>query len=64
MTNQYSIYESNHNGEKRFVLSAPTQKEAEWAFDELRRSLLKYKDAEIEWQFTFFDDEVAIGEIV
>ena len=57
-----SIYEIQH-GEKHLVLSAPSIDEANWAFDELKRKLSKYKDTTVEWQYTYFDDEPAIGEI-
>jgi len=58
-----SIYETNKKCEKQLVLTAPTIKEAEWAFDELRPKIERYKNARIVWNFTFFTDEVAVGEI-
>ena len=63
MTIGYSIYEII-NDEKHCVLSSPTKEEAEWAFDELRRKIPKYANAEVEWQATFFSDEPMVGYIV
>lgn len=59
-----SIYETNcHTGTKQLVLTAPTKDEAEWAFDELQRTVPKYRDRRIAWQATFFNDEIMVGEI-
>ena len=65
MTHEYaSIYETNyHTGAKQLVLTAPTKDEAEWAFDELRRTIPRYSNRDIYWQYTFFDDEILVGEI-
>ncbi len=60
-----SIYKTDcHTGEKQLVLYAPTVEEADAAFDELKAKLPKYKDRRIDWQYTFFDDEIAVGEIL
>lgn len=59
----YSIYDTIL-GEKQLVLSAPTEDEAMYAFDLLRAKITKYANATIEWQYTFMDDEIAVGEVV
>jgi hypothetical protein len=58
----YSVYEVVH-GERQLVLTAASMKEAEWAFDELKRKVPKYQDKKIDWKYTYFDDEPAVGEV-
>ena len=58
-----SIYNIDKDGKKHFVLSAPTIEEAEKAFDMLCRRFPGYFRTKIEWQYTYFDDEIAVGEV-
>lgn len=59
----YSVYDKNYDGEKHLVLRCRSMEDAERSFEELK-ILDKYRGKRIEWQYTYFDDEVAVGEIV
>ena len=60
---EYPVYEII-DGEKHRVFSAQTRSEAEQEFALLKTRDYQYKDAHLEWQYTYFDDEPMIGTII
>lgn len=60
---EYPVY-TIVGGEKCLTISEKSKEEAERTFALLKTRDYRYKNARIEWQSTFFDDEPMIGTIV